>query len=90
MDGYRLPATLLRKEHTLYAVKHLPFETRESWEAEYPRRGCPLWDNETKTGRRLLHAERREGLKDVTPVREETPAGWHRFCLGWQVERDSS
>jgi F-box-like len=30
IDGYRLPATLLGKEHTLYAVKPLPFETRES------------------------------------------------------------
>ncbi|MCJ1365606.1 hypothetical protein MMC16_004731 [Acarospora aff. strigata] len=89
-DGYRLPATLLGTESTIYVVKSLPFRSTEEWKANNPRRHCTLWSNETICECRLLDAERREGLTDLTRIREKTPAGWHRVCNGSDLEQDES
>ena len=88
-DGYRLPAMLLGTESTLYAVDHMPIQSTGEWKVKYPRIGCGLWSNERMTESRLLQAERREGLKDVTPIKEKTPPGFHRIYEGSDLERDT-
>jgi hypothetical protein len=88
-DGYRLPATLLGTDFTLYAVKHMPIQSKGEWKVKYPWISCGLWSNESKTETRLLQAERREGLKDLALVREKTPAGWHRVGMGSDVKPDA-
>lgn len=78
-DGYRLPAQMLgTTEFSLHAVKRMPIQSTREWKVKYPMIGCGLWSNERRTGSRLLQAEGREGLKDVTPIREKTPVGFHR------------
>ncbi len=77
-EGHRFPATLLAPGSSIYAAKSLPLESTEELKAENPRKSCRLWSNEEARQSRLLHAEMRDGLTDMTQIRERTPAGWHR------------
>lgn len=89
-EGYRLPATLLATDSTIYAAKSLPLKSTEEWKANNPRNLCRLWANEEACQIRLLYAEKREGLADMTQIKEKTPAGWHRIFQGSDLEKDEA
>jgi hypothetical protein len=56
-----------------YIIKQLPFLDAKVWKAKFPRNTCLLWMNEQKTRRRLLEAQKHDGILGTSLVKEETP-----------------
>lgn len=77
ITGSRLPGAELGtvKEH---AVKSSATSLSEHREKICFKGSCNFWSEERKTGMRLIRAEEREGLEDMSPVREMTPSDWKR------------
>ncbi|KAI1429863.1 hypothetical protein F5Y12DRAFT_342091 [Xylaria sp. FL1777] len=84
-NGTRLPATVLAK-YQLPRHDCLP-QTRAEWSAS-SKISTVLWENERKTGTRLIHAETGELLED-RPAHFRIPVGWRRGPVGLDLERIS-
>lgn len=77
-DGLRLPASFFLGENSPYTAKSLHILTVDEWKEQNPKKSCPLWANEKKTGCRLLDATTFEGLGTHGPLQEATPEGFAR------------
>ncbi|RSM13106.1 hypothetical protein CEP52_002098 [Fusarium oligoseptatum] len=74
--GPKLPAAV--KPHaTRVSDEELGILTEAQWKEMYPRKETILWQNERKTGMRLIDAEEREGSEMRSAV-EMTPEGYVR------------
>lgn len=88
VTGSRFPAPLMEANQLVYPPKRLPILDREAWREANPRKNCVLWLNEKKTGTRLLDAELRQDMDDLSPLTERTPKGLNRINGGTDLERD--
>jgi hypothetical protein len=74
-NGFRFPSDFLERQsgEMGYIIKQLPFLDAKAWKAKFPRNTCLLWMNEQKTRRRLLEAQKHDGILGTSLVKEETP-----------------
>ena len=92
IDGLRLPASLFLGENSPYTAKSLHFLTVAEWGEQNPKKTCPLWANEKKTGCRLVDATVLEGVAEHAPLKEDTPEGFVRYEEKsdlWRVEEEA-
>lgn len=78
LNGARVPKSFLGKHPSLYVQKQLPLLDTVAWKQANPGKSCMLWLNENVSGTQLLSAESSQGIYGVTPVKEQTPAGWYK------------
>lgn len=86
VNGFRLPTFPSTRVSSSHIDKDLPLLDTETWKLSNPRKSCMLWLNEKVSSIQLLSAECRQGLSDITAVRERTPAGWTRSNDGGQLQ----
>ena len=86
--GSRLPASMIKAHHSLHVPRSLPVFDREAWAKTHPRKSCSLWYHEEMCGARLLDAECRQDLYDVSTLRERTPTGWTRIGVTGDLVRE--
>ncbi|GAB7334629.1 hypothetical protein MBLNU13_g06592t1 [Cladosporium sp. NU13] len=77
-DGLRLPAAMFLTIDSPYKAKILHTLTVAEWKEQNPTKSCSLWNNEKKTGCRLIDATVLEGLGEHNTLQEDTPEGFAR------------